>query len=105
MKPQAIYYEALLYPANGGRIKKHSCKKDCRNHSCPIQLQRTIAQGKLLLAGLMILTGYSPMKNDQGAIKANLVKNSVHLSTEDPKTEAIGETINPNFFLTAKNFN
>ena len=105
MKPDTIYYEALLYPANSGCIKKHSCKKDCSNHSCPIQLQNAIAKGKLFLKQLMNVTGNSPLKSDRDILKAIIVKNSVHLSTDDPATKAVSETINPNFFLTAKIFN
>jgi hypothetical protein len=105
MKPETIYYEGLLYPANSGCIKKHSCKKDCGNHTCPIEMQRAIAQGKLFLTQLMNVTGNSPLKNDQYTLKAIAVKNSVHLSTDDPATKAVSETINPSFFLTAKNFN
>jgi len=105
MKPETIYYEALLYPATSGCLKKHSCKKDCPNHTCPIQLQRVIAQGEFFLTQLMTVTGNSPLKKDKDALTAVAVKNSVHLSTEDPTTKSVSETINPNFFLTAKNFN
>ena len=99
MKPETIYFEALLYPV------KHPCKKSCRNHSCPIRLQRAIAEGKLFLTQLLNLTGNLPIKSDPDVIKATTVKNSVHLSTDDPNVKAVSDTINPTLFLTAKNFN
>jgi hypothetical protein len=105
MKSETIYYEALLYPANSGCITKHPCKKDCRSHSCPMQLQHAIAEAKLFLTELMNLTGNLPIKSDQDAIKATAVKNSVHLSTDDPNAKAVSDTINPTLFLTVKNLN
>lgn len=104
MKPETIYYEALLYPASSGCIKKHSCKKGCRNNFCPIQLQHAVTNGKLLLTQLVNATGNSPLNTGQ-ALKAIVVKNSVHLSTDDPATKATSDTINPNFFLTVKILN
>ena len=101
MKPEIIYYEALLYPAASGWIKKHPCKKDCGNHSCPIQLQRAIAKEKLFLTQMNV-TGNSPVQNDPDILKVIVVRNSVHLSTVDPITQELAKQSIPISFSRQK---